>query len=210
MSTPPRVRTVLWDADGVLQRVPDGWEESMRPAMEGRVEDLEGFLAEAFWEERPALTGEIPWSEILPGFLDRWGIADALDEVVQSWLTIEEVDGTHDVVRALRRSGVRCALATNQDVRRAKVMHEQFRYDELLDEAFYSCELGAAKPEPAFFSTILDRLDSSPASVLFIDDNVGNVEAARQVGLVAEAWSYAEPLDVLHDHLARHALWPVG
>ena len=34
------VRTVLWDADGVLQRVPGGWEESMRPALEGRVDDI--------------------------------------------------------------------------------------------------------------------------------------------------------------------------
>ncbi len=210
MSAAPDVRTVLWDADGVLQRVPDGWEESMRPAMEGRVEDLDGFLAEAFWEERPALTGEIPWSEILPGFLARWGIADALDEVVASWLTIQDVDGTHDVVRARRRSGVRCALATNQDVRRAAVMHEQLGYGELLDEEFYSCELGVAKPEPAYFTTILERLDVAAGSVLFIDDNPGNVDAARSVGLGAEVWSYAEPLDVLHAHLARHGLWPVA
>lgn len=203
-------RTVLWDADGVLQRVPSGWEESMRPAMEGRVEDIEGFLAEAFWEERPALTGEVAWTDILPDFLARWGIADALDDVVRSWLTIEEVAGTHDVVRALRRGGVHCALASNQDVRRAAVMHQQFDYGALLDEEFYSCELGVAKPEPAYFTTILDRLEVPPGSVLFVDDNPGNVEAARSVGLAGEVWSYAEPLEVLHAHLERHGLWPVA
>ena len=200
------VETVLWDADGVLQRVPHGWEESMRPAMEGRVEDLDGFLAEAFWEERPALTGERPWTEILPDFLGRWGIGGAYDDVVAAWLRSDEVEGTHDVVRQLRRAGVRCCLATNQDVRRAAVMHEQLGYGQLMDEAFYSFRLGAAKPEPAFFSTILERLGVPAASVLFVDDNPGNVAAARELGIAAETWSYAEPLAVLLEHLARHGL----
>ena len=60
---------VLWDADGVLQRVPDGGEESMLPAVEARVEDLDGFLAETALEERPALRGEARWLDLLPGLL---------------------------------------------------------------------------------------------------------------------------------------------
>ncbi len=200
------VGTVLWDADGVLQRVPNGWEESMRPALEGRVDDVDGFLAEAYATERPALVGAVRWLDVLPALLARWGIADSFDEVLAVWLSIEEVPGVRDIVGALRASGVRCCLATNQDVHRASYMRETLGYDDLLDESFYSFELGVAKPDPPYFTGILDRLGVGAAEVMFVDDNGRNVEAARSVGLQAEVWSYREDLSVLRDHLARRGL----
>ena len=204
MSAPPLA--VLWDADGVLQRVPRGSEESMRPAVEGLVDDVDGFLADALRAERPALTGDVRWVDVLPALLDRWGIADAHDDVLRTWLTIEEVPGTHDLVRALRAAGVRCYLATNQDERRGRLMHQQLGYGDLLDGAFYSFELGLAKPDPAYFATVADRLGLAPERLLLVDDNAANVAAARSVGLDAEAWSYREDLGVLRDHLARRRL----
>jgi putative hydrolase of the HAD superfamily len=203
------VRAVLWDADGVLQRVPNGWEESMRPAIAGLVADPDEFLAAAYDAERPALTGDVRWLDVLPGLLAEWGIADAYDDVVRVWLTIEEVPGTHELVRALRSAGVRCCLATNQDEHRAKVMHEQLGYGDLLDETFYSYELRAAKPDPAYFGTVLARLDLAPDEVLFVDDSARNVEAARSLGLRAELWSHEVGISALRELLVRHGL-PVG
>ncbi|NUR06596.1 MAG: HAD-IA family hydrolase [Nocardioidaceae bacterium] len=200
------IRTVLWDADGVLQRVPRGAEESMRPAVEGLVDDMEGFLREALREERPALAGQVRWLDVLPGLLERWGIADSYDTVVNAWLTLEEVPGAHAIVRGLRAAGTRCCLATNQDERRAAYMRDTFGYDGWLDDTFFSCELGAAKPDPAYFEAVLARLDDPPERVLFVDDNAANVAAARGVGLVAEEWSYREGLDALRALLARHGL----
>lgn len=208
MSAPPLA--VLWDADGVLQRVPRGSEESMRPAVEGLVDDVDGFLAEAVRAERPALTGDVRWVDVLPGLLQRWGIADALDDVLRTWLTIEEVPGTHELVRALRAAGVRCCLATNQDERRGRLMHEQLGYGDLLDGAFYSYELGLAKPDPAYFAAVADRLGVAPGRLLLIDDNAANVAAARSVGLDAEVWSHREGLGVLRDHLSRRGLPVAG
>jgi putative hydrolase of the HAD superfamily len=200
------ISTVLWDADGVLQRTPTGFEESMRPALQGRVDDVEGFMAEAFAAERPALTGDVRWLDVLPELLARWGIPEAYDELVHVWLTIEAVPGTHEIVRALRAQGIRCCLATNQDVVRGTFMHDDLGYGRLLDEAFYSYELRVAKPDPAYFTTILGRLDESAQRVLFLDDSLRNVEAARGVGLAAEHWAHGDGLDALRDHLARHGL----
>jgi putative hydrolase of the HAD superfamily len=202
----PPPRAVLWDADGVLQRVPAGGEESMRPALGGRIDDVDGFLAQAFWEERPALRGEVRWLDVLPGLLARWGIGDAYDDVVRAWLSIEPVVPARDLVRAVRRSGVRCYLASNQDARRARFMQENLGYPDLLDGELYSCDLGRAKPDLAYFEKVLERVALSPGQVVFVDDNVANVEAARSLGMAAETWSYAEPADVLREHLARHGL----
>jgi putative hydrolase of the HAD superfamily len=85
-------------------------------------------------------------------------------------------------------------------------MHEDLGYGQLLDGAFYSYELGVAKPDPAYFTTILDRLDVPGGQVLFVDDRLDNVESARSIGLRAEVWSYVDGLDVLRGHLKQHDL----
>ena len=200
------ISTVLWDADGVLQRTPSGFEESMRPALQGRVDDVEGFMAEAFAAERPALTGDVRWLDVLPELLERWRIPEAYDDLVRVWLTIEAVPGTHEIVRALRAQGIRCCLATNQDVVRGTFMQDDLGYGHLLDAAFYSYEMRVAKPDPAYFTTILGRLDEAAKRVLFVDDSLRNVEAAREVGLAAEHWAHGDGLDALRDHLGHHGL----
>jgi putative hydrolase of the HAD superfamily len=200
------ISTILWDADGVLQRTPTGFEESMRPALQGRVDDVEGFMAEAFAAERPALTGDVRWLDVLPGLLERWSIPEAYDDLVRVWLTIEPVPGTHEIVKALRAQGIRCCLASNQDVVRAAFMQDDLGYCHLLDETFYSYEMRVAKPDPAYFTTILARVGEEPGRVLFVDDSLRNVEAAREVGLGAEHWTHGDGLDALRDHLAHHGL----
>ena len=202
------VGTVLWDADGVLQRVPGGAEESMRPAVEGLVDDVDAFLAEAVAAERPALRGEVRWLDVLPGLLARWGIADAEDDVVRVWLSFEEVPAARALVAELRGRGVRCALATNQDESRAERMRRELGYETLLDTTFWSYELGAAKPEAAYFERVLERLDAEPRDVLLVDDNAANVAVARELGLRAEQWSHRDPVDRLRSYLARHGALP--
>ena len=195
---------MLWDADGVLQRVPDGGEESMRPALEGRVDDLEACLEQAVLAERPALAGEVRWLDVLPGLLAEWGIAEAYDDVVGTWLGIDPVDVARDLVREVRAGGVACHLASNQDAHRAAYMQERLGYADLLDGAFYSCALGAAKPDPAYFAAVLDLLALAPERVLLVDDNPANVAAARSLGLAAETWSCREDPALLRAHLTRH------
>ena len=178
----------------------------MRPVIGHLVDDVEAFLAEAFAAERPALTGDARWVEILRDLLERWGLADSYDDALRVWLTIEPVVETRELVTALRASGIRCALATNQDEHRGRFMHENLGYADLFDDAFYSYELGVAKPDPAFFSAVLDRLGLRPGEVLFVDDNAANVESARAVGLRAELWHADEGVDRLRERLAGHGL----
>jgi putative hydrolase of the HAD superfamily len=206
--TASRPRVVLWDADGVLQRTPEG-QESIRPAVEGRVGDVDGFLVEALEAERPALRGEVRWLDVLPPLLDRWGLADAFDDLVRAWLSIEPVPGPRELVAPLRAGGVSCFLATNQDEHRGRFMRERLGYPDLLDGSFYSYEMGLAKPDPDYFRSILASLGVAAEDVLFLDDNRANVVSARSVGLRGEVWSYREPVSALRDHLARHGL-PAG
>lgn len=178
----------------------------MRPVVGHLVDDVEEFLAEAFAAERPALTGDVRWVEVLPTLLERWGIADSFDDAMRVWLTIEPVAETRELVGSLRAAGVGCYLATNQDEHRGRHMHATLGYGDLFDDCYYSYDLGVAKPDPAYFSAVLERLGLPAGEVLFVDDNHGNVESARAVGLLAECWHVRDGMAALHEHLRRHGL----
>ncbi len=200
------VRTVLWDADGVLQHLPAGWEASMRPVVEGHLDDVSAFLAEAFELERPALVGEVSWLDVLPGLLERWGIPQLYDDALRIWLTIVPQDEVRALVTALRAEGLPCYLATNQTEHRGRYMAENLGYDDLLDGAFWSYELGVAKPDPGYFTAVLTRLGREPGEVLFVDDSARNVDAARSLGLAAEQWHVDDGLPALRERLRDHGL----
>ena len=203
---PMAVRAMLWDADGVLQGLPAGWEASMRPAVGHLVDDVEGFLAEAFAAEKATLTGQARWVDVLRDLMRRWDIEDAYEDALAVWLTIEPVVESRELLEKVRASGVPCYLATNQDIRRGTFMHENLGYADILDGAFYSYELGLAKPDPAYFEEIARRLDLPAGDVLFVDDNVANVESARSVGMRAEKWHLDDGVDALREVLGRHGL----
>ena len=178
----------------------------MRPVVEGHLTDLDGFLAEAFEAERPALLGQASWLDILPVLLERWGVPHLYDKALQVWLTIVPQPGVRDLVAAMRVEGVRCYLATNQTEHRGRYMVENLGYDALLDGAFWSYELGLAKPDPAFFTTILQQVGLEAGEVLFVDDSVRNVVAARSVGLGAAHWHVDHGLPALRELLRAHTL----
>ncbi|WP_114241804.1 HAD family phosphatase [Dyella sp. C9] len=51
--------------------------------------------------------------------------------------------------------------------------------------AFASAQFGARKPDARVYLDCLDALGMAPATTLFVDDNIANVEGARRAGLHA-------------------------
>ncbi|VXC06662.1 HAD-IA family hydrolase [Nocardioides sp. AX2bis] len=204
MSRP--VRHVLLDADGVLQRVPGDWVALVEPWLGP---DARGFL-EGFWsEEMPALRGEGDFLSLLEDHLRRAGNPADPREVFEAvWLAIEVDPTSMALVDELRATGVGVHLGTNQERHRAAHMRTVLGYDDLFDVSCYSCDLGAAKPEPAYFERAVERLRDEAAGVLFVDDRADNVEAARSVGLRAEQWHLDDGHDRLRAVLAAHGVLP--
>ncbi len=71
-------------------------------------------------------------------------------------------------------------------------MSEVLGYGELFYREFYSCYLGWAKPDPAYFGDVLRLGELAPGRTLFIDDRPQNVEAARAAGLQAAQFVLGE------------------
>ena len=185
------VRVVLFDADGVIQQFPHSSGIGLRAHVErilGFVPDeLDTFTREVFEAERSALAGHADFAETLLPVLAKWGahgIADAF--AAEWWCPIEPDQSILYLVGQLRRQGMVCALATNQQRYRARYMEEALSYRNVFDRSFYSYQLGLMKPELEFFKAIVAALECVPEVALFIDDSEENVAAARRVGLQAE------------------------
>lgn len=54
---------------------------------------------------------------------------------------------------------------------------------QCFDKVFYSYEMGMRKPDPAIFTTIMNKYDLSPKRTLFVDDKKVNTDAAESLGL---------------------------
>ena len=169
------------------------------------------FLEEMFEAEKPAIRGERDAVEVLADVLDRWGVTASPELVFASvWYRIEPVPRSLDLVRRLRAAGYGVHLGTNQSLRRAAYMRENFGYDDLFDVSCYSAELGLAKPDPAYFRKAADLIGAPPERILFIDDVEPNADAAREVGMAAICWHLRDGHDLLEKLLAEHGVVPVS
>jgi FMN phosphatase YigB (HAD superfamily) len=195
-ATPMGIRAVLFDADGVIQRPATDWQSALGKAL-GPTKDLDEFVGEVFAAERPALTGGSDFAESLREILSRWSCHGTLEDVLDVWTTIDVEEEILRAIQGLRRTGIDCYLATNQESYRAHHMSEVLGYADLFDGAFYSCQLGSMKPDAGYFRSILRQIELPPGNVLFLDDHQANVDAAQSVGLCAAAFAIEDGSNAL-------------
>lgn len=182
------VRVLLWDADGVLQHPPRRWTQGVWS------QTLEswggpGFAELLFAAELPALRGEVPFRDALARLLDEHPqVTAGVGDLLGLWEQVERDEDALRLVAEVAASGVSCVLATNQQDHRKEYLRRTFGYDGHFERSFYSCDLGAMKPEPAYFERVLEALGVDPADadeVGFVDDNLANVETALSLGIRA-------------------------
>lgn len=197
------VSVLLWDADGVLQHPRHEW----RPRLE--TWGGPGFAEALFAAELPALRGEEPFRKSLERLLrERPDVTAGVGDLLGLW---EQVDGDPAAVALVGEvaaSGVTCVLATNQQDHRKAFLRRTFGYDDVFERSFYSCDVGAMKPEPAYFERVLEGLGIPLAdadTVGFVDDSRANVETARGLGIRAVHHDPATGVGGLRRDLGWHA-----
>jgi putative hydrolase of the HAD superfamily len=198
------IRHLLLDADGVVQDLPGGWRAALEPLLGVRSEEL---LTDLATDEEPCLRGA-PFLPVLRDRLARLGLEAPASEVyAAAWGRISPDAAVLELADGLRAAGLGVHLATNQHPERAAYMRRELGYDARFDTQFYSCELGLAKPEAAYFEWILTTVDATADQVLFVDDSARNVAGAREAGLAAEQWHLDDGLPRLRDLLAAHGVY---
>ena len=197
--TPP-IATLLLDADGVTQHNPN-----FAPGM-ARLFGDKATLSEILRLEPPSLDGTTDLRAEITSFIADKDVDVDPDEVLNVWHETHTVPGVFDLLDEVRRHGVRIYLATNQQPRRGRRMIAEKGYELHTDGAFYSYQMGVAKPDPRFFQIILDELGCDPRTTLFIDDVDENVEAARALGIQAVLFERDSGTSGLRAVLLEHGL----
>lgn len=158
-------------------------------------------------------TGELPWTEMWDGYLDRYidelGATDAVREDVVDHLHQEFtagglwsriIPGSVDDLRVLAATGVRLGVVSNAEgtvavqLREGEVLQVGPGIGVPVDCVIDSGEVGVLKPDPRIFTLALDAMGLRPDQVWYVGDMPGiDVVGARSAGIhpfVMDPWGF--------------------
>jgi putative hydrolase of the HAD superfamily len=84
--------------------------------------------------------------------------------------------------RASSASGARLYFLSNMPVPYARTLERLHPFLQWFDGGIFSGDVHHIKPEPAIYTLLQTRYALYPAQTVFIDDLLGNVQAARTLG----------------------------
>ena len=67
-----------------------------------------------------------------------------------------------------------------------------WKIDGIFDHIFISGEVKLAKPDPRIYQHVINELQQDPSEMIFVDDFIENVEAARAEGMHAIHFRYRD------------------
>ncbi|GGO28203.1 HAD family hydrolase [Deinococcus humi] len=98
---------------------------------------------------------------------------------------MKPVPHAREVLQQLRARGLKIGVLSNTLPSIARTL-EAVGLDDLVDVAVATCSVGVHKPDAGAFLHAADALGVLPEEILFVDDRLENVEAARALGMRAE------------------------
>lgn len=128
--------------------------------------------------------GEITEDEYWQAILDKykWPITlEQLKEAIRQ--NFKEIEGTREVIQELKKNGYKLGLLSVHAKEWIKYCEEQYGYHQLFDSVLYSFEVAVSKPDRKAYELILEKLQLKPEECVFIDDKLGNITAAQQLGI---------------------------
>ena len=178
---------VLCDVDGVLRHWP-----SIEPIESAHGATPGTLYAAAFAPHRvqPAITGAVTdeqWRAYVTADLVESGLSDATAEsLVSAWSAMRPTTDERVVaiLRLARAETLAVSLISNATTRLESDLAEA-GLSEFIDTAINTSRVGFAKPDPRIYAYAAQYVGAAPNRCLFVDDSLGNVEAARAAGMHA-------------------------
>lgn len=108
------------------------------------------------------------------------------DTAMVYWPKVEIIPGVAEALKVLHPRFV-CCVASNAGVSDAELMGQALaRVDirQYFHQLYTSKELGAPKPEPGFFTAILERIKATPEECIMVgNDYKKDISGAKAMGL---------------------------
>jgi putative hydrolase of the HAD superfamily len=131
-------------------------------------------------------TGQIDADEFAIGVTSEFGLPVEPRQFLEAFIRWPTglYPGTLEMLARIPSSYQRAVLSNSNALHWPRVQTEM-QLGAAFDNNFVSHLTGRIKPDAAAFEHVMESLGCSPASVLFLDDNLLNVDAAKRVGMQA-------------------------
>ena len=167
----PKLLAFLGRSEASFSELPDPFRQALRAHSKGEIEEME------LWNIYETTTGSFaPKHE---GSL----LGKFFEPIVDM--------PTLAILYELKQKGYRVVCGTNVNDSHYTIHHQLHQYD-IFDHVYASHLLHSAKPEGAFFQSILESEQLKPYQLFFTDDMPANIESARTQGL--EAYLYTDAI----------------
>lgn len=201
------LRAVVFDYGMVLSGPPYSPAREELRRITGLSHDaLEGY----YWTDRHAydrgdLTGLGFWQKLVSDAsldLTAEEIAELNHWDARMWTTVNPAMLSWH--KRLKEHGLQTGILSNMGDSVLESIAQSFAWIEDFDVLIWSFEHRLAKPEPAIYELLLERLGTVPEETLFLDDKLENIEAARQLGIRGLQFSTVDQLreDLISSGLA--------
>ena len=173
-------RAYVFDADGVAVK-PWGFAEVLKRDYNISVDDTRVFFSGPF---QLCLSGRADLLRSVEPFLDKWCWPSSANDFIDLWLESDNrpSDEVLGVIRQLRRCDIHCYIASNQESIRAAYIRETMGFKSLFDALIFSCDLGVAKPDAGFYSSVETCISAGPRQIWYWDDSQEYVDGAKDAG----------------------------
>jgi len=182
----PDVRAVIFDWGGVLEALPDDedvatWERRLALSPGTLLEVLLGKV----WHQLEV--GAISNDDYARYVTDRLGFADVeatlrfMGEFYMRKGLISEAVAAAGALRGRYKVAVLSNAFPGQDdlIRQNFGLDVHAEFDAYVNSSY----VGLCKPDPAIYHLTLERLGVAPEQAILLDDNLCNVDSARQLGI---------------------------
>ena len=180
------IKTIIFDLGGVLVRTED---HQPRTALAERLdmtyEELSNFVY-GIDSANQATRGEITAEDHKNNVLQKLGLPeDTFSAFGDEFWGGDSLDvQLVEFIQGLRGEYTTALLSNAWDDLRG-FLENVWQIEGIFDRIFISAELGLAKPDPEIYQRVITELKQDPSTMIFIDDFIENVEAARKAGLNA-------------------------
>ncbi len=190
------IKYLLSDLDGVIRHFPPERDQEI----EKKFGLSDGTLISAAFEKSlltQAITGQISdefWRNEITEVIAKTYPHNLAIQAVKDWSSFPgKVDYQYLECFEVMFPGLPVAILTNGTSRLPQDMKALGIADRFF-KIFNSAEIGFCKPDKKVFVHVIEALSCKPSEVLFIDDSLSHVNAAKELGMVVHHYQSIEGL----------------
>lgn len=192
------IKAIIFDLDGMVHITEERFSAwATRELNVDKTRLLEFFNTDF----KDCLVGKKDLKICLAKVLDECNWHGNEDDLMRHWFEYGRLDMEMvGMIRELRKNGIKCILATNNEKYRMDFFRDTHGFDALFDRIITSVETGICKPKREMFDFILKEACAEKGEILFCDDRVETIRLAGEYGF--EDLLYMD-LDSFRQELSR-------